>query len=406
MAAILFCLWMAIPASWYESANAFATRVERSDAVKVVVDREAHAAPSTRQLRTAAISSIRVGQRVLADDPELAGESLADTAIEPADWRLFQLKMDRPVGADLEIELLRPELWMAVHALDGLAFATTDGEQTEQLSAILQDYTAAQGRKIYLTLPELGAVGFATIVDVLPCPEIESNNEGGPRRTVTGTFCHDASDIIDLDIAGEESSVGVTSEHPFWSVDRNAYIPAGDLREGELLLCADGTTTQLRASNRRVATEVQVFNLEVDVDHVYYIGDTGVLVHNAYWKYGKPHDIGGNGQGPLHHIVTYFANTRRIWPNNINYAKKAQDLLDAANFNGTVKQLGINRMHLPDHFGPHPVLYHQRVFERLDDAISNFAAGSPEYAKAVSDELGAIAADLFHDVSKLSGVGL
>ena len=62
---------------------------------------------------------------------------------------------------------------------------------------------------------------------------------------ITGTFRHSAGNVIRLDIAGEPDSIGVTDNHPFWSEDRQTFVPAGELRPQEHLRRADGTLTQL-----------------------------------------------------------------------------------------------------------------------------------------------------------------
>ncbi|MCA9228709.1 MAG: hypothetical protein KDA47_24000, partial [Planctomycetales bacterium] len=71
------------------------------------------------------------------------------------------------------------------------------------------------------------------------CPPIENTRTDG-RRMITGTFRHSAGNVIRLDIAGEPDSIGVTDNHPFWSEDRQSFVPAGELRPQENLRRADG----------------------------------------------------------------------------------------------------------------------------------------------------------------------
>ena len=70
----------------------------------------------------------------------------------------------------------------------------------------------------------------------------------------------------------------MTGRHPVWSVDRETWVPVCDLEPGETLETLHGTTQFVSATRRPDATPV--FNLEVDADHVYRVGDDGLLVHN------------------------------------------------------------------------------------------------------------------------------
>ncbi|MFN7889963.1 MAG: polymorphic toxin-type HINT domain-containing protein [Pirellula sp.] len=70
-----------------------------------------------------------------------------------------------------------------------------------------------------------------------------------------------------------------TTVHPIWSVDRNDWIQLSDLQEGERLQAADGIATVV--SIAIVSTNVPVYNIEVHGEHVYQVGELGVLVHNT-----------------------------------------------------------------------------------------------------------------------------
>jgi hypothetical protein len=169
-------------------------------------------------------------------------------------------------GDVLEVGLGRPVEWIAAH-------------------------DARPGGRVWLDLPEMGAVGDAVVVSVEPCPD------PGPKphpdcRLVTGTFRHASADIVDVHVAGLEEPIGTTSNHRFWSEDRQAFIEAGELRPGENLRTAAGTLRQVARITPRPGTEA-VYNLEVDVEHVYYVSAGGVLVHNAYHKMLFEHRRGG-----------------------------------------------------------------------------------------------------------------
>jgi len=146
-----------------------------------------------------------------------------------------------------------------------------------------------------------------------PCPELES----GEGRLVTGTFSHASGEILDIAVDGITEPIGCTGAHPFWSEDRQAFIPARDLRLGETLRTESGTLRQITRITPRRGPPVPVFNLEVDAEHVYYVSVDGVLVHNAYDFDELPfgmHITGKNGAGaarpPRHHV---FPQEYRDW---------------------------------------------------------------------------------------------
>ena len=90
---------------------------------------------------------------------------------------------------------------------------------------------------------------------------------------LTATFHHTSGDVIDL--------VGTTSNHPFWSVERQEYVQAGSLRKDEHLRTIHGDTKRVISKLARPGPE-PVYNLEVFGEHTYFVGKDGVLVHNNY----------------------------------------------------------------------------------------------------------------------------
>jgi hypothetical protein len=80
----------------------------------------------------------------------------------------------------------------------------------------------------------------------------------GTGRIVTGTFRHDASDVVDVLINGQPS-IGCTAGHRFWSEDRHAFVPANQLRPGEQLRAADGRLTTVESMTARPG-QAPVFN--------------------------------------------------------------------------------------------------------------------------------------------------
>jgi hypothetical protein len=78
---------------------------------------------------------------------------------------------------------------------------------------------------------------------------------------------------------GTTETLEGTPIHPIWSVDRQDWIPLGELCEGEHLQAADGVAVVLSLTLLR--RSVPVYNIEVHGEHVYQVGELGLLVHNA-----------------------------------------------------------------------------------------------------------------------------
>jgi hypothetical protein len=74
-------------------------------------------------------------------------------------------------------------------------------------------------------------------------------------------------------------ALGVTALHPFWSVDREGWFPVKELKIGERLKGLKGTP-RVESLDLRPKPE-PVYNIEVEGDHCYRVGEQGLLVHNA-----------------------------------------------------------------------------------------------------------------------------
>jgi len=145
----------------------------------------------------------------------------------------------------------------------------------------IEDYGAHVGGYVYLDMPEMGAEGLAEVLAIEPAPEIEPLPEGcdpSEYRLITGTFRHTSGEVYDLKLASETKPIGVTGTHPFWSISRGSWVSVLDLEIGETLKTLEGTTV-VESRVRRPGSE-PVYNIEVEGDHVYRVGESGVLVHN------------------------------------------------------------------------------------------------------------------------------
>jgi RHS repeat-associated protein len=196
----------------------------------------------------APIETIRVGQRVRTAESSRAEDSVIDDA-----WRVLQLEMPNPDGSEdfLEIELLRPLDWL-----------DTNG--------------AAIGAWLDVALDDIGLRGPAVVVGIFAPPVIAP----GPGRIVTGTVSHANGYVVRLRLSGEGDGILTTGPHRFYSVDRADWVRASELRVGEQLWTRGGVRALLGKED--VPGIHRVYNLEVDGDHEYLVGEQGIRVHNNY----------------------------------------------------------------------------------------------------------------------------
>ncbi len=115
------------------------------------------------------------------------------------------------------------------------------------------------GLVVEMDLPELRLTDLAWVTDISDCPEIEPvDSQHSPSgRVVTATFHHSSGDVIDLvvrdveihpstlSLLPSEESIGTTSNHPFWSVDRQECVQADQLDTGERVLTFSGDTKRV-----------------------------------------------------------------------------------------------------------------------------------------------------------------
>lgn len=120
------------------------------------------------------------------------------------------------------------------------------------------------------------------IVNIESAPNIPD----GPGRVVTATMFSEGKEVIELYVAGKEAPIEVTAPHLLYSETRESYVPAGTLEDGELLRTRDGVIAVERILHLGIMKEV--FDIEVEGDHHYYVSDTEILSHNCSGK-GRDH---------------------------------------------------------------------------------------------------------------------
>ena len=79
-----------------------------------------------------------------------------------------------------------------------------------------------------------------------------------------------------------------TAEHPFY-VPKRGWTAAIELRAGDVLVNVNGEYVILeKIEHELLESPVKVYNFEVEDFHTYYVGDSGVLVHNMCAQTIKP----------------------------------------------------------------------------------------------------------------------
>jgi hypothetical protein len=201
-------------------------------------------------LKTVAIAMLPLGTRVLAGNPR--PEEMDDSFAEPeqATWVTVSVRMTKRDGTVVKAEFLRPREWVARHGIKA-------------------------GAALPMAIAELEVEGDAVVTAIGPCPAIAK----GEGRVVTGTFVtREAGNLVRVALENG-TEIRATDVHPVWSLDREEWVPAGELEPGELVDTLAGPVAV--HSVERLESALDVYNIEVHGEHVFRVTADGVLVHNA-----------------------------------------------------------------------------------------------------------------------------
>ncbi|MGB2985750.1 MAG: polymorphic toxin-type HINT domain-containing protein, partial [Phycisphaerae bacterium] len=127
------------------------------------------------------------------------------------------------------------------------------------------------------------SVGPIAIEDVVVQACVLSQDIAGARdvyATVTKTVEACGRTLVNVRLP--EETITCTPEHPFWVIGEG-WVNAGALHEGCQLLSADGKGVSVLGAVRECPSRpVRVYNMTVDGEHTYYVGESRVLVHNKW----------------------------------------------------------------------------------------------------------------------------
>ncbi len=209
------------------------------------------------------IEDVVLGSRVSTANPKPWEHDFSLPEPDQDTWLQIDMIAHRDDGGVVEVQLLRPR------------------DLVESTGVIV-------GATLPFEVPELQVSGTAHVTKISPAPAISS----GDGHAVTGRYVtRRVDEIARVEMQDETGRVAVlegTPIHPIWSADRHDWVPLGELEAGELLQGENGLLPVLSVEIQ--ARSVRVYNLEIHGEHVYEVGEFGVLVRNSgectkpFWK--------------------------------------------------------------------------------------------------------------------------
>ena len=206
----------------------------------------------------------------------------------------------------------------------GLALVKADGTPVTAEFLRPREWVDRLGLRAGAPLPiavsELEVEGDALVTSITPCPRIAT----GAGRVVTGRFMTQAAGNLVRVLLADGTEFRATDVHPVWSVDREEWVPAGELLFGELLDTLAGPVAVERVE--RLESSLDVYNIEVHGEHVFRVTADGVLVHNAIFAdcgrlVGQLGEQAAGTFGPKIGIASVLN------PNGLRFPDKIDDVL-------------------------------------------------------------------------------
>jgi len=168
-----------------------------------------------------------------------------------------------------------------------VVFEEVHGSSTAKL-ALHEDWISKKGYEVdavvEMNLPEQGISGafrITSIKHIIPQkePVDEDESDEYDYRPVTALFTHESNQVYNISFDNGKK-LGVTYQHPVYSVTAGDWRLAGELEVGEQVLTKDGAASVTKSEKKE--GQETVYNLEVQELHNFLVGDSGVVVHNNY----------------------------------------------------------------------------------------------------------------------------
>ncbi|SFD53728.1 polymorphic toxin-type HINT domain-containing protein [Pseudoalteromonas denitrificans] len=127
------------------------------------------------------------------------------------------------------------------------------------------------------------AIGDIEIGDLVLSKADDDETAETSWRAVTNTFKDWHKETLTFtveDETGISESITTTAEHPFYVVD-SGWVAAGEIPAGAVISGSD-PDSYIKITNIIVNHQAQwAYNLTVDTDHTYFVGETNMWVHNV-----------------------------------------------------------------------------------------------------------------------------
>jgi len=260
------------------------------------------------------IQNIHVAQRVATDggvanspDGHTAASDPSATQVDPSTWK--EVTISTPDG-NWQVQALEPQSWIDVNHIS--AGGSVD------LSKVADPQ-------------EMGVPGgvIGTVDSISACPTIATGN----GRVVLATVSHLNSDVYNLtmsDAQGNSQTLGVTGYHNIYTDDRG-WVETHNLAMGEPIRGDHGNLTVTGLA--RDPGAFRVYNMTIEADHDYYVGDLSALVHNGCGsyliKFGNGMKYAGKGD---YLRAVQSAQARMLANGGLNAIEWAPAVTDAQSF--------------------------------------------------------------------------
>ncbi|MDP1562755.1 MAG: Hint domain-containing protein [Pirellulaceae bacterium] len=196
------------------------------------------------------IQDVKLGDRVLTQNPRRDDVEYDPHNESLTDWQKISMEVRHRNGAVVDVELLRSLDWVVRNQFQ-------------------------IGTWISFELTDIEVDGRAFIHGIEDVDDLEV----GDGELVTGRFVtRQAYDLrrVTLD---DGTQVTVTGSHPFWNPTSHQWQPIEEFVVGDYLASRQGPRKIINVE--LLPNGATVYNIEVAGEHVYEVGECGVLVHNS-----------------------------------------------------------------------------------------------------------------------------